>query len=131
MRDRPLILLLDDEDDFLEIASVKLRVDGFDTIITHSVPEALSKAEEILPDLILSDIYMPPGPNGWEFALAVRQDPKIRDIRMAFFSSLRDPKSELKTVWQNSLNADILNIPVFSKMDCVATLGHDIMSILK
>ena len=61
MREHPLILLIDDEDNFLEIASVKLQANGFETIIVHTVPEALSKAEELLPDVILSDIYMPPG----------------------------------------------------------------------
>src|ERR1700734_4141988 len=117
MRDHPLVLLIDDEEIFLEIASMKLREDGFEVEITHTVTEALAKAEESLPDLILSDIYMPPGPNGWEFALAVRRDPKLKNTKFAFFSSLRDPQAEIPQAYRAELMSKLSDIAFFSKTD--------------
>ncbi len=129
MRERPLVLLLDDEEDFLEIASTQLRSKGFETVITHSVPEALAKAEEPLPDLILSDIYMPPGPNGWDFALLVTHNWKLKNVRFAFFTSLHDPRGAIE---QSELAArtELKNIPVFSKIDDVGDLGKKVEALL-
>jgi CheY-like chemotaxis protein len=118
MRERPLILLIDDEV-FLEIASVKLLSDGFEVKITRSVSEALEKAEEFQADLVLSDIYMPPGPNGWEFALALRRNPKTKQIKIAFFSSLRDPAMEFPQSTRAIILSELKDIPIFSKMNDV------------
>jgi CheY-like chemotaxis protein len=130
MRDRPLVLLIDDEEEFLEIASVKLQADGFETVITHTVPEALSRAEELQPDLILSDIYMPPGPSGWEFALAVRRNPKTQHIKFAFFTSLRDPMGEISRSDRPRVLSELKGIPVFSKMDDVEELDKRVRELL-
>lgn len=130
MREHPLVLLIDDEEDFLEIASVKLQADGFETVITHTVPEALAKAEELLPDLILSDIYMPPGPTGWEFALAVRHNPKTQHIKFAFFTSLRDPMIDVAQSERPRIMSELKGVPVFSKMDDVAELDKRVRALL-
>ena len=96
MRERPLVLLIDDEEIFLEIASVKLQADGLDTVMTQDFEDAIVKAETLMPDFILSDIFMPPGRSGWELALELRKNPKTRAIKFAFFTSLRDPWLEFK-----------------------------------
>ncbi|HUC01797.1 MAG TPA: response regulator [Candidatus Paceibacterota bacterium] len=130
MRDHPLILLIDDEDEFLEIASVKLRTEGCETVIAHTVPEALAKAEELQPDLILSDIFMPPGPSGWELALAVKRNPKLQNVKFAFFSSLRDPMMEIARSDRAHLKEELKGIPVFSKMDDVEKLDKKVKALL-
>lgn len=129
MRDHPLVLLIDDEDDFLEIASVKLRTEGFETVITHTVSEALAKAEEVLPDVILSDIYMPPGQSGWELALMVKRDPKLQSVKFAFFSSLRDPMMDVARDDRPTMLTELKTIPVFSKVDDLECLDKRIMAL--
>lgn len=121
-RERPLVLLVDDEEVFLEIASTKLKTEGFLTVVAYTVTDALTKAEELLPDLILSDVYMPPGPNGWEFALEIRRNPKTRNIRFAFFTSLRDPWAELKKEHASAAQ-ELGRVTFFSKMDDVDHLA--------
>jgi CheY-like chemotaxis protein len=130
MRDHPLILLIDDEEDFLEIASVKLQADGFETIITHTISEALSKAEELLPDLILSDIYMPPGPSGWELALEVHRNPRLRSVKFAFFSSLRDPMADVDQSVRVRVMTELKGIPVLSKIDDIEELDKRVKALL-
>jgi len=131
MRSQPLIILVDDENDFLEIATMKLQSKGFETIATTSGHEAIAKAEELQPDLVLSDIHMVPGPNGWEIALELRRNPKTRDIKIAFFTSLRDPWTEVPPELQDAFAAGLWRDILFlSKVDDVEVLGERVMKLL-
>jgi len=115
MRERTLVLLVDDEEIFLEIAAMQLRASGFDAEIARGFAEGLSKAESLQPDVILSDIYMPPGPSGWDLAFALYKNPATRDIKFAFFTSLRDPWSELAENQRAIAKAQFSQIRFFSK----------------
>jgi CheY-like chemotaxis protein len=129
-REKPLVLLLDDEEIFLEIAAVKLHASGLETVMANDVRDALAKAESLLPDLVLSDIYMPPGPTGWEFALELRRNPKTRDVKIAFFTSLRDPWIELKTD-RKTIAAELGPVVFLSKIDDVDALADRVGKLIK
>lgn len=130
MREHPLVLLIDDEEDFLQITSLKLSGGGFEVVATRTVPEAIARARELLPDLILSDIYMPPGPNGWEFALAVRSDPELRSIKFAFFTSLRDPLREVSPSERGRVVNELKDVPIFSKVDDMDEIDKRLRALL-
>ncbi len=130
MREKPLVLLVDDEDEFLEIASAKLQEKGFETVIAHNASDAEAKAESLAPDLVLSDIYMPPGPSGWDLAFALRSNPKTKDIKFAFFTSLRDPWAEV-TGDRKKMAEDLGKVAFLSKMDDVCSLGESVANVLK
>jgi CheY-like chemotaxis protein len=130
MRTQPLILLVDDEDEFLEIASLKLQGKGFETVTTNDGHVALVKAEQLQPDLVLSDIYMVPGPNGWEVALELHRNPKTRGIKLAFFTSLRDPWIEIPTEARKKVAEELGNPVVLSKIDDVEMLGDRVEGLL-
>jgi CheY-like chemotaxis protein len=131
MRPKPLVLLVDDEDAFLEIAGAKLQSYGFDTVAVKDAHEALRKAESLHPDFVLSDVYMEPGPSGWDFARELHENPRTRDIKFAFFTSLRDPWLELKRNQEDILK-ELGGPPVFlSKMDDVDNLAERVLKILQ
>jgi len=90
MRERPLILIVDDEHDLLEIMSAKLGSVGFEPIVARDAKEAMDAAQKLHPDLILMDIHMP-GETGTDAALAIKQNPETKDIKIAFLSNLKDP----------------------------------------
>jgi CheY-like chemotaxis protein len=125
------VLIVDDEEIFLEIASVKLRGDGFDTVMTKDVRDAVAKAETLLPDLVLTDIYMAPGPSGWDLALELRRNPKTREIKIAFFTSLRDPWLELKKDHKAVLNELGGQVTFFSKTDDVDVLAERVAGLIQ
>jgi CheY-like chemotaxis protein len=60
-----LILLVDDDESLLDIVEHVVRREGFRTDRAVDGPEALRKAQALLPDLILLD-YMLPGKGGYE-----------------------------------------------------------------
>ena len=90
MREKPLILVVDDEHDLLEVMSTKLMASGFDTVVAYNAAEAVDAAGKLHPDMILMDIKMP-GATGTDAALAIKQNPATKDIRIAFLSNLKDP----------------------------------------
>ncbi|OGZ52834.1 MAG: hypothetical protein A3B25_01105 [Candidatus Ryanbacteria bacterium RIFCSPLOWO2_01_FULL_48_26] len=91
MREKPLILIADDAEDFREIISAKIAAAGFDFALAKNAEEVIQKSAEILPDLILMDIKMPPGPSGVEAALSIRGNPKTKDINVVFLTNAGDP----------------------------------------
>ena len=91
MRAKPLILIVDDEENFREIFSAKLSAAGFETVTAKNEDEAIAKSKELMPDLILMDIFMPPGPTGTDIALNIKQTPETKDLKIAFLTNLKDP----------------------------------------
>lgn len=91
MREKPLILIVDDEKDFADIIKTKLESCGFDTATASNADESIKCAGEYMPDLILMDIFMPPGANGTDAALTIKQHPKTKNTKIAFLTSLKDP----------------------------------------
>ncbi len=96
MRDRPLILVVDDEESFLEIMSAKLNASGFNTAVAKNEQEAVVGAEKLMPDLILMDIKMP-GASGTDAALAIKQNPATKNLKIAFLTSIKDPWPTVKS----------------------------------
>ncbi len=91
MRTKPLILIVDDEQDFLDIMTTKLRASGFDTATASNDNDAIKLAASLRPDLILMDIFMPGSPTGTDVALTIKQNQNTKGIKIAFLTSLKAP----------------------------------------
>jgi CheY-like chemotaxis protein len=65
------ILVVDDNVDAATTLSMLLELEGHETTVAHSGPEALTAAERIHPDVVLLDIGLP-GMNGYEVARRMR-----------------------------------------------------------
>ncbi len=90
MREKPLVLVVDDEPNLLEIISTKLAASGFEVVVAYNAKEAFDATTKLKPDLVLMDIHMP-GETGTDAALAIKQNPGTKDIRIAFLSNMKDP----------------------------------------
>lgn len=93
----PLILIVDDEPDFLEIFGVKLRAEGFRVETAENGEAGLKKIKAIKPDLVLMDVKMPVM-DGASAVLKMRADPSMKDIKVAFLTSLGDPRLEMAEI---------------------------------
>lgn len=91
MQTPPLILLVDDEENFREIIGKKLTAVGFGVQTAASGLEAVKKAAELKPDLVLMDIKMPGELDGVHAALQIKGNPATKDVKVAFLSSAEDP----------------------------------------
>ena len=59
MSTQPLVLVADDEPRITKLVSIALSEEGFRVVTANGGEEALQKAEEVRPDIILLDIVMP------------------------------------------------------------------------
>jgi two-component system cell cycle response regulator DivK len=75
----PLVLIVDDVDHGREICSEYLEFRGFRVATAADGQEALDKAFELLPDVILMDLSLPKI-DGWEATRRLKQDERTRSI---------------------------------------------------
>jgi len=81
------ILLVDDEADFLELVSYNIRRRGHQVITASDGLEALSKARQLLPDLILLDLMLPLL-DGFTVCEILRAQPSTDSIPIIMFTAL-------------------------------------------
>ncbi len=75
----PLVLVVDDVDHGREIFAEYLEFRGFRVATAADGLEALDKAFELLPDVILMDLSLP-GIDGWEATRRLKLDDRTRSI---------------------------------------------------
>ncbi len=80
------ILIVDDNLLNLELAADVLELADFDVITAGSGREAIARAEQIHPDLILMDLRMPEM-SGLEAMLALHTNETTRDIPVAVLTA--------------------------------------------
>lgn len=89
------ILIVDDEPDILEIITYNLQLHGYEVQTAKDGDQALIKAKEFKPDLIILDIMMPKK-NGIEVCKILRSQPEYNDTLIIFLTALSDELSHVK-----------------------------------
>ena len=86
MSNNSTILIIDDEPALLLGLAAKIRRQGYHVVTASDGSQGLQKATEVMPDLILSDVMMPP-PNGFELRRLMAQDPRLARIPFIFLTA--------------------------------------------
>lgn len=86
---------MDDEPDIVEFISYNLRNKGYLINTATDGVEAIRKAKEFKPDLILMDIMMP-NKDGLEAVKELRMLPEFEDTAIIFLTALSDEKYEIE-----------------------------------
>ena len=89
------ILIADDEPDILEIISYNLVMNGYDVETAKDGDQAIQKAKQFNPDLIILDIMMPKK-NGIEVCKILRSQPAFEQTLIVFLTALNDELSHVK-----------------------------------
>jgi adenylate cyclase len=91
MRDPPLILVVDDVPDNVDILQMRLASQGYEVVTAGDGLEALEKTRELLPDLVLLDIMMPKM-DGIEVVKRLKADPSLPFIPVILVTAKSDSK---------------------------------------
>jgi CheY-like chemotaxis protein len=86
--DRPLVLIVDDNEQNRKLARDVLRSAGFRTLAAASGAEAIALADEQLPDVVLLDLRLP-DLDGVDVARALRDRARTHRIPVVALSALR------------------------------------------
>lgn len=88
------ILIVDDEEDILEFIEYNLKKEGYEVYTAHDGEEALRKALEIAPHLVLLDVMMP-NMDGMETCRRLRAMPETADAIIAFLTARSEDYSQV------------------------------------
>lgn len=88
------ILLVDDEPDIIEFIEYNLKKENYEIFKATNGKEAIQKAREVHPDLIILDIMMPEM-DGIETCRILREDPELRHILIAFLTARNEDYSQI------------------------------------
>jgi len=89
------ILIVDDEPDIVEFISYNLKNKGYLIATARDGLEALRKAKDFRPDLILLDIMMP-NKDGIETLKELRKNHEFDNTAIIFLTALSDEKYEIE-----------------------------------
>ena len=89
MRDPPLILVVDDVPDNVDILQMRLEAQGYEVTTAGDGLEALEKIRALLPDLVLLDVMMPKL-DGIEAVKRLKADPSLPFIPVILVTAKAD-----------------------------------------
>jgi CheY-like chemotaxis protein len=89
----PTILVADDNSNIQKMVALAFKEEGINVIAVGNGEAAVRKAAEIVPDLVLADIFMPVR-NGYEVCEYIKQDPKLSHIPVVLLVGAFDPFNE-------------------------------------
>lgn len=107
------ILIADDEPDILEIIQYNLQGEGYEVYTAKDGDEALMRAKQVKPDLIILDIMMPKK-TGVEVCEILRTQPLFKETLIIFLTALSDESSQMKGLDTGA--DDYVNKPISPKL---------------
>jgi len=115
------ILIIDDEPALLMGLAARIKRQGYQVVTASDGSEGLLKARETLPDLILSDVMMPP-PNGFELRKLMEQDPRLASIPFIFLtarSGVEDRVSGIRDGADDYITKPFVTEELFARIEAV------------
>jgi len=82
------ILVAENDPEALDLAVMDLRLEGHTVIGARDGESALALIEKFLPDVVVLDYRMPPGPSGLAVAAQLRRDRPA--LRLVIYSNYQD-----------------------------------------
>lgn len=89
LRDRGVVLIVDDVPENLALLSDALDDDGYMVVVATDGAGALERVRHIVPDVILLDAVMP-GIDGFETCRRLKADTTLRHVPIVFMTGLTD-----------------------------------------
>lgn len=92
MADNPIVLLVDDNSDNLQLIANALKTLDCDLAYSDNPKDVLNQVQLISPDLILMDIIMPEI-NGYKLCCEIKSNKNFEDIPILFLTALNETMS--------------------------------------
>ncbi len=95
--EKSTILIVDDEQVSRYTVEILLAAEGYNLVFAENGEEALQKAEELVPDLMLLDVMMP-GMDGFEVCQRLRDNKRLAELPIVMVTALDDRDSRLRGI---------------------------------
>jgi len=112
--DQPLILIVDDDYDFLEINRFILEGVGYRVVTATNPAEARQRIAEQTPDLVITDLVMTSVDAGFAFSGQLKGDPRTAGVPIIISTSV---SSQLGLNFRPETDADLAKMHVDAYFD--------------
>lgn len=109
----PKVLIVDDDADILEFVALNLYKEGFKVYTASNGLEAIQRATDITPDLIILDVMMPEM-DGIEACSRLRKIPSLDNTVIVFLSARHEDYSQIAGL--NAGADDYITKPIRPKL---------------
>jgi CheY-like chemotaxis protein len=82
------VLIVEDDNDFLLALRTVLEAQGFETDEAATSEEGIEKVLSVQPDVVILDVMLPGGHEGFEVARALREKHGLKDLPIVILTSL-------------------------------------------
>jgi CheY-like chemotaxis protein len=82
------ILVIDDDPDFVLAVRMALEAHGFEVEEAATAEEGIERILSVRPDVVILDVMMPTGYEGFEAARAIREEHGLKDLPIVILTSL-------------------------------------------
>ena len=86
------VLIVEDDPDTVEALTLVLQKNGYQTVSAPNAEEGLKKVKGERPNIVLLDVMMPAGTEGFHFVWTLRKDadPECRDIPIIVLTAIHE-----------------------------------------
>ena len=98
------VLLLDDNETILKIVSNVLTSKGHKVTFCKSAIDALEEIKRKPYDLVITDLLIPGGTNGFDVIRTIRKDPDVMQMPIIVITGQRREKKDVERAIQNGAN---------------------------
>jgi CheY-like chemotaxis protein len=89
MKDKQLILVVDDDPDLVDMISTKLEANKYRTAKAYDGVQAWEQIRQEKPDLVILDVMMPKK-DGYVVCEEIKDDPAFKDIAVVLLTAVVD-----------------------------------------
>lgn len=86
----PTILIIDDDPDIVKSMKVVLESRKYQVFSASNGKEGLQKTKEVKPDVIILDVIMETGDEGFDVAREIRKDQNLKNIPILMLTSIKE-----------------------------------------
>jgi two-component system, chemotaxis family, response regulator PixH len=113
------ILVVDDTPSELELMTRFLKESGFSVIVATDAKEAMTKAADFKPDVVVTDVVMP-GMSGFELCRTLKKNEATQNTPIVVCTS---KNQDLDRLWGMKQGADVYITKPFTQDDLVKAVN--------
>ncbi len=83
------ILIVDDDPDFVQAVVTLLEANDYEVSTANNGEDGLTKAKEVLPDLITLDLMMANDSEGFDISKKINEDEALKNIPIIMISGVK------------------------------------------
>jgi len=86
----PKILIIDDDPDFVEVTKMLFETKQYEVSAAYDPEEGYARLEQEMPDILILDVMMGKGADGFIVARKIRKDPRFDKMPILMLTSMRE-----------------------------------------